>query len=191
MNFKTLSLKSEFLLAAFLLFSFAFIILIFRRYQQLKASLSIANERCPLVQSQGFSEHHPFFGKPVNGCDLFYGSRRDELPNIIQKSFDEYFHQPAGYFGCGAYFQDDTGLSMSFVDQDIGCIFVCSAILGVQDASHWRNPLDVALSRDFRPEKGIHSILGRVNVFGSARQSEYIVYRPEQCKPVYLLVFRH
>ena len=150
----------------------------------MKKNYPAPNERTPLVHSDKFSEAHPSFGRPVNGHDLFHGTKQDCVPAIIQNGFDDHFFNPEGYFGAGAYFADDPGLSMTYVDDSpkAGYMFVCSVILGVTDSSHHDTPLDDPLGTDFRPDKGVDSIKGRVTYGSWLRQSEYIVYRFGQCK---------
>jgi hypothetical protein len=96
-------------------------------------------------------------------------------------------------FGGGAYFADDPGLSMSYLDTGSteGHMFVCNVILGNMDDSHFRNPISSALGQGFRPQLGVDSIKGRCVIGSILRQAEYIVYRFGQCKPTYLLVFDH
>ena len=134
---------------------------------------------------------HPMFGKPVNGFDLFHGTKKDAVPSIMQSGFDDHFFNPNGFFGAGAYFADDPGLSMSFVDSSPSHMFVCSVVLGVTNEEHYHKPLNSALGRDFRPAHGIDSMKGRVNFGSWLRQAEYIVYRFGQCKATYLLRFDH
>ena len=157
----------------------------------MKQTYPTPNERVPLVLTEGFSEQHPFFGKAVNGHDLFHGTGKDAVPSIMQNGFDDHFFNPTGFFGAGAYFADDPGLSMSFLKDGKapGHMFVCNVILGVQDKTHHDTPLHKQLGTDFRPPKGIDSMLGRVNFGSYLRQSEYIVYRCGQCKATYLLRF--
>ncbi len=162
-----------------------------RMYQNLKSLYPTPNERIPLVDSPGFSEAHPSFGKPVNGHDMFHGTGKDVVPSIMQNGFDDHFFNPGGYFGAGAYFADDPGLSMSFVKDNPAYMFVCHVILGKQDSQHHATPLQSPLGRDFRPAIGIDSMLGRVNFGSYIRQSEYIVYRFGQCRATYLLRFDH
>ena len=68
------------------------------------------NERLPLVDTDAFKQQgtaHPSFGMPINGFDLFHGTKKDAVPSIMQNGFDDHFFNPAGYFGAGAYFADD------------------------------------------------------------------------------------
>jgi hypothetical protein len=134
---------------------------------------------------------HPFFGKPVNGYDLFHGTKKDAVPSIMQNGFDDHFFSPSGYFGAGASFADDPGLSMSFVDASPSHMFVCNVILGNMDDTHYQAPIESPLGRDFRPAPGVDSMKGRVNFGSLLRQAEYIVYRFGQCKATYLLRFDH
>ncbi len=171
----------------------------FRLYATLKRTYSPPNERCPLVDTQEFVQGqgtHRSFGQPVNGCDLFHATKRDAYASIVRNGFDDHYFKSTGMFGGGAYFADDPGLSMTYLDEkknpiEEGHMFVCSVILGNMDDSHFRNPISSALGQGFRPPLGVDSIKGRC-VFGSIlRQAEYIVYRFGQCKPTYLLVFDH
>jgi hypothetical protein len=154
----------------------------------------VPNERYPLVDTPEFrqqKEAHPFFGKVVNDFDLFHGTGKHAVPSIMQNGFDDHFFNPDGYFGTGAYFADDPGLSMSFVDAAPSHMFVCHVILGRTNDDHYRTPIDSRLGRDFRPAHGVDSIKGRINLGSYLRQAEYIVYRFGQCKATYLLRFDH
>ena len=166
-----------------------------RVYDHLKSLYPNPNERMPLVDTESFKqlgEAHPFFGKPVNECDLFHGTKKENVPSIMQNGFDDHFFNPSGYFGAGAYFADDPGLSMSFIElSSPSHMFVCNVILGVVNDEHFDPPLDNPLGRDFRPRVGVDSMKGRVNFTGWIRQTEYIVYRFGQCKATYLLRFDH
>jgi hypothetical protein len=163
-------------------------------YSNLKSLYPTPNERCPLVDTPEFAKlgtAHPFFGKAVNGFDLFHGTKKDAVPSIMQNGFDDHFFNPGGYFGAGAYFADDPGLSMSFVDASPSHMFVCNVILGITNDTHFSTPLQSPLGRDFRPAQGVDSMKGRVNFGSFVRQAEYIVYRFGQCKATYLLRFDH
>jgi hypothetical protein len=152
------------------------------------------NERYPLVDSEAFKQQgrsHPMFGKPVNGFDLFHGTKKDAVPSIMQNGFDDHFFNPNGYFGAGAYFADDPALSMSFVDSSPSHMFVCNVALGVTNDTHYHTPRTTQLGADFRPPHGVDSIKGRITYGGWLRQAEYIVYRFGQCKATYLLRFDH
>ena len=158
------------------------------------SSYTNPNERYPLVDTPAFKQQgkaHPFFGRPVNGYDLFHATSKDAVPNVMQNGFDDHFFNPGGFLGGGAYFADDTGLTMSFVDASPSHIFVCSAILGNRDDTHFNTPLDSPLGRDFRPAHGVDSMKARITFGSYLRQAEYIVYRFGQCKPTYLLRFDH
>ena len=123
------------------------------------------NERLPLVDTDEFKQQgtaHPNFGKPVNGFDLFHGTKKDAVPSIMQNGFDDHFFNPAGYFGAGAYFADDPGLSMSFIDASPSHMFVCNVTMGNTDETHWHKPRDSPLGRDYRPPHGIDSVKGRI-----------------------------
>jgi hypothetical protein len=134
---------------------------------------------------------HPFFGKPVNGCDLFHGTKKDTVASIMQNGFDDHFFSPSSYFGACASFADDSGLAMSFVDWYSGHMLVCNVILGNMDDTHYQAPIESPLGRDFRPAPGVDSLKGRVKFGSWLRQAEYLVYRFGQCKPTYLLRFDH
>ena len=160
----------------------------------MKATYPNPNERYPLVDSPAFKQQgtaHPFFGKPVNGFDLFHGTKKDAVPSIMQNGFDDHFFNAGGYFGAGAYFADDPGLSMSFIDSSPSHMFVCNVILGNMNDDKYRNAISSALGRDFRPGHGVDSMKGRITYGGTLRQAEYIVYRFGQCKATYLLRFDH
>ncbi len=160
-------------------------------YHGMRSNYPVPNERIPLVDVPGFSISHPSFGKPVNGFDLFHGTKKDAVSSIMTNGFDDHFFNPEGYFGAGAYFADDPGLSFSYLGGgNPGHMFVSSVILGNTDDQHWHAPLDRPLGTDFRPAKGVDSLKGRIHFppFG-VRQSEYIVYRFGQCKATYLLRF--
>ncbi len=127
----------------------------------------------------------------MNGFDLFHAAQADTVASIMQNGFDDHFFNPGGYFGAGAYFADDPGLSMSFVDASPSHMFVCNVILGNMDDTHYQAPIESPLGRDFRPAPGVDSMKGRVNFGSLLRQAEYIVYRFGQCKATYLLRFEH
>jgi hypothetical protein len=152
------------------------------------------NERYPLVDSEAFKQQgrsHPMFGKPVNDSDLFHAAKKDAVPSIMQDGFSDDYLKSSGYFGAGAYFHDDPGLSMSFVDSSPSHLFVCSVVLGVTNDEHYLRPLTSALGADFRPPHGVDSIKGRISYGGMLRQAEYIVYKSGTCKATYLLRFDH
>jgi hypothetical protein len=188
------SLKGTHRCGVFLSFLLFYVNVFHSIYSSLKSVYPSPNERCPLVDTPDFARlgaAHPFFGKPVNGCDLFHGTKQDAVPLIMQNGFDDHFFNPGGYFGAGAYFADDPGLSMSFVDASPSHMFVCNVILGITNDTHHTTPLQSPLGRDFRPALGVDSMKGRVNFGSFVRQSEYIVYRFGQCKATYLLRFDH
>ncbi len=163
-------------------------------YTNMRSSYANPNERYPLVDTPAFKQQgkaHPFFGKPVNGYDLFHGTAKDAVPSIMQNGFDDHFFNPGGFFGAGAYFADDPGLSMSFVDSSPSHMFVCNVILGNMNDTHYNTPMTSPLGRDFRPAHGVDSMKGRIEFGSYLRQAEYIVYRFGQCKATYLLRFDH
>ena len=173
---------------------------VFRLYATLKRTYPRPNERCPLVDTQEFvqqQDKHPSFGRPVNGSDLFHGTKRDAYGSIVRNGFDDHYFKSGGMFGGGAYFADDPGLSMGYLDEKKnpspveGHMFVCNVILGNMDDSHYRTPIHSSIGADFRPPLGVDSIKGRIWWGSILRQAEYIVYRFGQCKPTYLLVFDH
>lgn len=152
------------------------------------------NERIPFVDSPEFSTQHKYFGKPKNGFDLFHGTDKDAASGIVKNGFDDHFFSAEGFFGAGAYFADDPGLSFSYFSKDDPSarpnpchLLVCSVALGNMDDQHWHTPLHKKLGRDFRPAKGVDSLKGRIYYNSYLRQSEYIVYRFGQCKATYLL----
>jgi len=174
--------------------SFLCVLSFFRVYKHMKSLYPNPNERYPLVDSEAFKQQgrgHPMFGKPVNGFDLFHGTKKDAVPSIMQNGFDDHFFNPNGYFGAGAYFADDPALSMSFVDSSPSHMFVCNVALGTTNDEHYGTPRTTALGADFRPPHGVDSIKGRITYSGILRQAEYIVYRYGQCKATYLLRFDH
>jgi hypothetical protein len=60
---------------------------VFRLYATLLQTYPHPNERCPFVDTPEF-EKHPSFGKPVNGRDLFHGTKSHAYGSIVRNGFD-------------------------------------------------------------------------------------------------------
>ncbi len=58
-----------------------------RLYATLLQTYPDPNERFPFVDTPEF-EKHPSFGKPVNGRDLFHGTKSHAYGSIVRNGFD-------------------------------------------------------------------------------------------------------
>ena len=164
-----------------------------RVYSNLRKMYPTPNERLPLVDTDEFKQQltaHPNFGKPVNGFDLFHGTKKDAVPSIMQNGFDDHFFNPDGYFGAGAYFADDPGLSMSFIDASPSHMFVCNVILGNTDETHYKTPRNSTLGRDFRPPHGVDSVKGRITYVSTFPHCFFVTIRTSPLPHCFFVTIR-
>ena len=120
---------------------------------------------------------------------LYHGCRLQHVEGILEKGFEPFFlGEKAGRcFGSGSYFTDVAAKADGYVDvgpDGCRCLILAEVALGkVFRAFKWMPRGEV---------EGYDSVLGEDEAHGGLLEHrEYVVYKPEQILPRYLLYYRH
>jgi len=139
-----------------------------------------------------FRSAHRKQGKTKNIKRLFHGTARATARVIVADGFKLPEHP--GMFGKGVYFAGCPLKSLQYSGRS-GTLLLCEAELGLTKVQYSAHN-DLQPQRDFKRGwfakvigcEDFDSIEAPAGFFGSVRVPEYVIYKPEQAVPRYLLV---
>merc|ERR1712129_163771 len=128
--------------------------------------------------------------------ELFHGTTWSSARSIIGSGFR--IPKRAGMFGKGIYFAGTPLKSMQYTKGSTGAILLCEVELGntmmASAAANDLTPENVGnrgwIMRTLFRQRSFDSVTARAGLFGAVRVPEYVVYKPDQAVPRYLILFR-
>ncbi|PAA79664.1 hypothetical protein BOX15_Mlig034564g1 [Macrostomum lignano] len=148
--------------------------------------LTIEKIENPVLDRRVYHVYDQLVKKNSEPLLLIHGTTGDKAERIIQEGFQV---GTGGMYGAGIYFATDTSKSAQYaIDSRVKTLLLCNVVLGkymVCDAP--RNDLNLQTV----VAAGFDSVFAKRNSrrTGGVLNDEYIVYRPEQASPRYLVKF--
>lgn len=147
---------------------------------------SIERIENPALDRRVYRVYDQLFKKNSEPMLLLHGTSGDSAENIIREGFQV---GSKGMYGAGIYFATDTSKSAQYSrDSGVKTMLLCYVVLGKYMECSGPQPtfnLQVIVS------KGFDSVFAKRNtkLTGGVYNDEYIIYRPEQATPRYLVKF--